>query len=530
MLQLQELSYRHPDQEPLFENIQWQVQSREKWALVGPNGSGKSTLLRVMAGMLEPSGGKIHYSSPPYYIPQNFGQFGNQTVAGVLGIAAKWQALTEMQSGRVTEANMELLENDWDLEERIQSALSQWQLPALDPEQRLSELSGGEQTRLLLSGIHLHRPELILLDEPSNHLDEKARSQLLTFIETSNQTLILASHDRGLLNMLNPVAELHAGGLRLYGGNYAFFETQQELASASLARDLLHADKTLKKAAILRRKTMERQQKQDARGSRKQTKAGTARIMMNTLKNQAERSTAKTTAVHDQKLEQLTQDLERLRAAQPTTGQMRLDLDNSGLHRGKLLVEARAVNLNFAGRNLWAEPLDIELRSGERWLIRGANGSGKTSLVRLLLGNLEPTSGSITRAFQQYRYIDQDYQLIDNRLRVIEQAGRFNSGSEPLQEHEVNSRLHRFLFGPGDWDKSCASLSGGERMRLMLCCLQMHRQAPDILVLDEPTNNLDITNMEILHEALRDYQGTLLLISHDAHFRSALDINREIVL
>jgi ATPase subunit of ABC transporter with duplicated ATPase domains len=142
------------------------------------------------------------------------------------------------------------------------------------------------------------------------------------------------------------------------------------------------------------------------------------------------------------------------------------------------------------------------------------------------LGDLEPTIGAVHRADNKYVYIDQDYSLIDNKLTVYEQAGQYNTTG--LQEHEIKIRLTRFLFLKEDWDKPCCALSGGERMRLILCCLTIGNQAPDIIVLDEPTNNLDIRNIEILTAAINEYEGTLIVVSHDEHFIEQIHVERVI--
>jgi ATPase subunit of ABC transporter with duplicated ATPase domains len=207
---------------------------------------------------------------------------------------------------------------------------------------------------------------------------------------------------------------------------------------------------------------------------------------------------------------------------------MKFDFDNSALHKGKILVKASGVNYCYGSRWLWKEALYFQLASGERVALRGLNGSGKTTLIKIMLGELLPSSGEMYRAEFQSVYIDQDYSLIDNRRTVYEQAQQFNVAH--LQEHEIKIRLDYFLFTQADWEKPCAALSGGEKMRLMLCCLTIGNRAPDLLVLDEPTNNLDIQNIEILTAAVNDYQGMLVVVSHDERFLEQTHTQREIWL
>ncbi|MGO1522054.1 MAG: ATP-binding cassette domain-containing protein, partial [Sphingobacterium sp.] len=177
---------------------------------------------------------------------------------------------------------------------------------------------------------------------------------------------------------------------------------------------------------------------------------------------------------------------------------------------------------------LWNQNIDIQIKSGDRIAFAGSNGSGKTTLVKVLLGALSPQNGTIERAQLSSVYIDQNYSLLDHHLTVYHQAEAFNSGK--LEEHEVKIRLNRFLFNSMDWDKRCETLSGGERMRLALCCLTISASAPDLIVLDEPTNNLDLENIEMLTTAILDYQGTLLVISHDSFFLQEVGITTTVNL
>lgn len=232
--------------------------------------------------------------------------------------------------------------------------------------------------------------------------------------------------------------------------------------------------------------------------------------------------------VHAEKVSGITQELSQLRGELSTESKMKIYFDNSGLHRGRILITAEQLNFSFDEQPLWTEALTFRISSGERISLKGANGSGKTTLIRILLGQILPSQGTIDRSDFKHIYMDQDYSLIDNHLTVYEQAQKFNSGA--LQEHEIKIRLNRFLFAKDYWDKPCAALSGGEKMRLLLCSLAIGNQAPDLIVLDEPTNNLDIQNIGILTHAINEYEGTLIVVSHDTHFLKDIRIEREILL
>ena len=172
--------------------------------------------------------------------------------------------------------------------------------------------------------------------------------------------------------------------------------------------------------------------------------------------------------------------------------------------------------------------INFQLFSGDRIALQGQNGSGKTTLVRLLLGQLTPVQGKIERQSFRSIYLDQTYSILSSHLSIYEQAQQFNS--DALPEHEIKIRLNRFLFGKDDWNKPCQLLSGGEKMRLILCCLTIQQQSPDLIILDEPTNNLDLQNIRILTRAIQLYKGTLLVISHDAVFLQEIPINKVIKL
>jgi ATPase subunit of ABC transporter with duplicated ATPase domains len=249
---------------------------------------------------------------------------------------------------------------------------------------------------------------------------------------------------------------------------------------------------------------------------------------MNTLRSNAEKSASRLKGVHAEKVDTISQELNQLRAALPDPGKMKMDLDNSALHQGKILVTAKDINFKYGDQWLWEQGLNFQLTSGDRMAIKGPNGSGKTTLIKLILSELQPRSGILSRAVAKAIYIDQDYSFIDNQLNVYQQAQQYNYGA--LQEHEIKIRLNRFLFTKADWDKPCKALSGGEKMRLMLCSLTIANQAPDLIILDEPTNNLDIQNIDILTAAMNEYQGTLLVVSHDAYFLKQINVEHSITL
>lgn len=528
MVILQNISYTLPNKNLLFSDINLSVNIHEKIALIGNNGVGKSTLLKILANEIQPSKGQKTIDFKPYYIPQIFGQYNHLTIAQALKIEQKFNALKEILAGNVSEENYSILNDDWMIEERCNHALQYWQLTDLDLSQKMETLSGGQKTKVFLAGIYIHQPELVLLDEPSNHLDISGRKLLYDFILSTKSTLIIVSHDRKLLNLLDIVCELHKNEIKVYGSNYDFYKEQKKIENNALDQDIQSKEKALRKAREKECETVERQQKLDRRGKSKQEKAGVSRIMMNTLRNSAENSTSKLKNVHAEKIGGISQELQDLRSLVPDINKMKFGFDHSTLHKGKILFTATNINFTYDEQFLWQVNLNFQITSGERIALKGKNGSGKTTLIKMILGDLQPKTGTIYRSDNKSVYIDQDYSLLDNHLKVYDQAQQFNTSA--LQEHEIKIRLNRFLFSKDDWDKPCDILSGGERMRLLLCCLTITGKSPDLIIFDEPTNNLDLQNVEILTTAINEYQGSLIMVSHDETFLEQINIERTIDL
>lgn len=525
---LHEISYVLPDQEVLFQNISIYPERRAKAGLIGNNGVGKSTLMKIMAGVLPPASGTVLTAGKPYYIPQNLGQFDHMTIAEALGVSEKRNALHGILNGDVTVENLEILNDDWGVEEKCSEALEYWGMGSFGPDRTMTGLSGGEKTRVFLAGVRIHQPDLLLMDEPTNHLDAEGRKHLYHLIEDSATAMFVISHDRTLLEAMDTILELNPKGITTYGGNYSFYWEQKKLLTESAEAGMRSMEKALRKAKETERQAIERQQKLDARGKKKQEKAGVARIMMNTLRNNAEKSTSKLKEVHEGKIFAISEELRELRAGMPDIDRMKLAFEDSGLHRGKILFSAEGLNLKYGDQLLWEVPLDLRIESGERLAVKGANGSGKSTLMKIICGELIPDTGKVHRADSTIVYADQDYSLLAGERTVYEQVQAFNGLKVP--EHEIKMNLHRLLFSGKDWDKPCSVLSGGERMRLMLCCLTTGGLSPDMIILDEPTNNLDLQSLEILTAAVKMYKGTLLVISHDSVFLEEVNIGREIDL
>ena len=541
-ISIQQISYIHPDKEVLFSDLNFAISKGQKLGLVGNNGCGKSTLLQIIAGQLSPSSGVIVRPDDLYYIPQHFGQYDSLTIAQALRIERKQQALHAILSGDASNENFVVLDDDWNIEERSIAALDLWGLGQFTLSYPMNLLSGGEKTRVFLAGMDIHHPSVVLMDEPTNHLDSSGRQRLYDWVEKCHSTLLVVSHDRTLLNLLPEICELEKHQINYYGGNYEFYKEQKTLMQEALQQRIEEKEKALRIARKVARETAERRDKQNVRGEKNNIKKGVPRIVLNALQGKSEKSTSKLNSTHQEKAEKLTGERNQLRSSLSPTATLKTDFNSSSLHTGKILVTAKEINFGYHPNSdsndiqdnndfkqqLWQTPISFQLKSGDRLRIEGANGSGKTTLLKLITGQLQPQEGNLTRMEFTYVYLNQEYSIIDDRNSILEQAYAFNNRNLP--EHEIKIILNRYLFPASEWDKSCRKLSGGEKMRLAFCCLMISNNTPDMFILDEPTNNLDIQSIEIITATIKNYTGTVIAISHDDYFIQEIGIEQRILL
>ena len=541
-ISIQQISYIHPDKEVLFSDLNFAISKGQKLGLVGNNGCGKSTLLQIIAGQLSPSSGVIVCPDNLYYIPQHFGQYDSLTIAQALRIERKQQALHAILSGDASNENFVVLDDDWNIEERSIAALDLWGLGQFTLSYPMNLLSGGEKTRVFLAGMDIHHPSVILMDEPTNHLDSSGRQRLYDWVEKCRSTLLVVSHDRTLLNLLPEICELEKHQINYYGGNYEFYKEQKTLMQEALQQRIEEKEKALRIARKVARETAERRDKQNVRGEKNNIKKGVPRIVLNALQGKSEKSTSKLNSTHQEKAEKLTGERNQLRSSLSPTAILKTDFNSSSLHTGKILVTAKEINFGYHPNSdsnviqdngdfklqLWQTPISFQLKSGDRLRIEGVNGSGKTTLLKLITGQLQPQEGNLTRMEFTYVYLNQEYSIIDDRNSILEQTYAFNNRNLP--EHEIKIILNRYLFPASEWDKSCRKLSGGEKMRLAFCCLMISNNTPDMFILDEPTNNLDIQSIEIITATIKNYTGTVIAISHDDYFIQEIGIEQRILL
>lgn len=522
------LTWRLPDKRPLFQDLSFHFGS-VRTGLVGPNGIGKSVLLKIMAGMIAPAEGAVSRPGRVAFLPQDTGYLRAGSVAAALGAETLWRAWSRVTDGTAAGEDAELLSGEWDIEARIHRAIEGAGLGGLHPDRSCADLSGGELARLAFAGLAMGDADFILLDEPTNHLDAASRRDFIRTVSRWDKGLVAVSHDRSLLRSMDRIAELSERGLRMHGGGYDFYRQAMEAEAASMRDAADSAEARLRRADRDRREALERQAKRSARAAARAPDSGAPKLIQGMRKRNAEETGAKLGRVHAERVEAGREALREAASRIRESHAVSVDLENAGPPAQKTWMTVQGVNHAFEkGRPLWAEPLDFTLRGGERVALLGANGSGKSALLRMLLGRLVPDTGRIVPGTARIGFLDQDAGGLDPGKTVLENLREW--ARPGLPEHELRIRLGRFRFRDQDAFKRVAVLSGGERMRARLACMLAGDNSPDLLLLDEPTNNLDFEAIEALESALAAFPGALLVVSHDGDFLANIRIGRTLEL
>ena len=490
-----------PDGSPLLESIDVSL-PRGVTGLVGPNGSGKSTLLELLAGLRAPARGRVVRRGPVAFLPQGAATLGPEPVASLLGDA----------SGP----------GDW----RVGRALERAGLAGLDLSRPAATLSGGEATRLRLARLFLAEPEALLLDEPTNHLDEEARRVVRELVASFRGAVLVATHDRELLSLATRIASLERGRLRLFGGGFAEWLEARRVEREAAAAAVRAAEGRLDAARRAGRASAEMQARRSAAGRRAAERGGLPKIVRGAMKRAAQVSAGKLKGVHEERVAGAAAALALARDAAPGEARVFVDLEASGVPARKRLVDAEGVNVRLPRGPLWPSPLSFALVGPERLWLRGPNGSGKSTLLSLLAGRA-PDSGTLRVGTARVARLDQDAALLGRDGSLAEALRRL----APLRaEHERRLLLGRFGFEQEAGNKPVGSLSGGERIRAGLAALLASGGAPELLLLDEPSNHLDLPGLEAVATALRAFRGALVLVTHDAAFAGEVGVTREMRL
>jgi ABC transport system ATP-binding/permease protein len=483
---------------PLLDDANLLVEPGERVCVIGRNGTGKSTLLQILSGDLAPDSGSV-WRQPGIGVArlvQDVPLSANRPVFDVVAeglgnlgelVAAYHHAAVEVAE-QGTDASLERLgtlqheleERDgWRLEQRVETVLERLEL---NPEAIVDTLSGGWRRRVLLARALVAQPELLLLDEPTNHLDIEAMNWLEEFLKTYPGAVVFVTHDRVFLqNVATRIVEMDRGKLTSWPGDYATFLRRKEewLASEAMQNDKF--DKRLAEEEAWLRQGVKARRTRDE---------GRVKALMAMRKERA--------------------------ARRAQVGNVRLQAE-SAERSGQLVFEAIDISKSFGGKPVVSE-LSLRVIRRDRVGLIGPNGSGKTTLLRMLIGELEPDAGEVERGTNvQVAYYDQQREQLDPERTVFDTVG---DGNDTVTVNgrttHVHGYLRDFLFPPERAYSPVKALSGGERNRLLLA--RLFTRPANVLVLDEPTNDLDIETLELLESHLIEWPGTLLLVSHDRAF------------
>ncbi|WP_432042147.1 ABC-F family ATP-binding cassette domain-containing protein [Streptomyces cadmiisoli] len=515
------LSFAWPDGTPVFDGLDVSF-GPGRTGLVGVNGSGKSTLLKLIARELAPHDGTVRVAGELGHLPQTVTLDTALRVDEVLGIAARRAALHAIEAGDVAEEHFETVGDDWDVEERALATLGELGLGHVELGRTIGEISGGESVLLRLAALLLRRPDVLLLDEPTNNLDVYARKRLHAAVAACPGVLIVVSHDRELLDLVDQIADLRGGEITWYGGNFSAYEEALAAEQEAAERMVRSAEADFRKQ---KRELVDAQVKLARRkryGQKMWDQKREPKIVMGARKRAAQESAGKHRIMHEEKLAEARERLDEAVEAVRDDDEIRVDLPYTAVPPGRSVLTLR--DLELAHGACAAGGLD--LHGPERIALIGRNGAGKTTLLRTIAGELEPVSGEAT-AHVPLRFLPQRLDVLDGELTVAENVARFAPGAT---DNRIRARLARFLFRGARADQRAQTLSGGERFRASLAALMLSEPAPQLLMLDEPTNNLDMASVRQLTTALESYEGALVVASHDLPFLESIGITRWLLM
>jgi ATPase subunit of ABC transporter with duplicated ATPase domains len=513
---LHRLSFQWPDGDVVLDGLTAGF-GRRRTGLIGANGTGKSTLLRLIAGELAPTSGSVTTTAPVSHLPQTLPLRRGATVAEILGVRSRLDALRAVVAGRGSAAELETVGDDWNVEERAAAAMVDAGLDATDLDRTVETLSGGEAVLVGIGALRLAGAPITLLDEPTNNLDRRSRGRLYAMVEQWAGTLVVVSHDRELLERVDEVAELRAGGLTVVAGNLTAFEEHVAVEQEAAARALRTAEQAL---AGEKRQRIEAETKLARRARYAHTDFVNKRkpkIVMKQRATEAQVSAGKHRAELDARVSAADATVATMEQRIRDDEHIRVELPGTEVHARRRILE------------LPAGDRPILIRGPERIALTGANGAGKTTLLEAITRPEQP--GRMARPPVRYTdrigYLPQRIDLPDESASVLDTVRATATDASPGQ---VRAQLARFLFRGAAVDRPVAQLSGGERFRVALARLLLAQPPPQLVLLDEPTNNLDFVSATQLVDALEAFSGALLVVSHDEEFLARLRITRWLAL
>ncbi|MEU5398808.1 ATP-binding cassette domain-containing protein [Streptomyces sp. NPDC005963] len=489
--------------------------------LVGDNGSGKSTLLRLIAGLLTPTSGTVRVEGEVGYLPQDLTLATGRRVDEVLGIAGTRAALHAIEGGDARPELFDAVGDDWDVEERTLALLDQLGLGRIGLDRTVGEVSGGEAVLLSLAALLLARPRVLLLDEPTNNLDRAARRRLSTALDGHAGTVIVVSHDRQLLERVDQIAELRSSQVRVFTGALSAYRSAIAIEQEAATRMVQAAE-----AQVTREKReLDRAQTRRARsvryGKKMYADNRLDKTTMQAKKRSAQVAAGKERGVHEERLTVARERLDRAEAQVREDSTIRLDLPATAVPPGRSVLSLRGLRLR-TGAVIDA----VDVHGPQRIALLGGNGAGKTTLLRTIGGGLTPVGVDAADPVSVHvpmRHLPQRLDVLDDDRTIAQNVARL---APTATDNAIRAQLARFLFRGARAEQQVRTLSGGERLRAALAALLLADPAPQLLMLDEPTNSLDLASVTQLTQALAGYRGALIVASHDRAFLGELDITR----
>ncbi|EOC9367275.1 ABC-F family ATP-binding cassette domain-containing protein [Enterobacter asburiae] len=488
-------------------------------ALVGRNGSGKTRLLRLLAGLDEPASGHIERFGSHAWVAQQHVISPQTTLAELLGYDAIFTARKRIDSGDYQPDDLELLDGHWDVAERLREAFINAKLPPFDPDKPAGELSGGERIRALLCGAFTAEADFMLLDEPTNHLDRQGRAWFYDQLSRFQGGVLVASHDRELLEQVPRILELSASGLRSYGGNYADYQTQRDAEQQAARAALEHAATERKRTRVRMQKEHDDSQRRSAKTLRTVDTLNIASFERVKYKGAAKERIGSWKKQHSEQNEALNAAVNKARERVEEDNPVMFTLPGSQIPEGKQVLVLEDLVLPHVP----VPPLNWRMDGPMRVALKGPNGCGKSTLLKILLGEIAPRSGTC-KVSVSCAYLDQHLSRLDLSQSVMT---HLNLGHTPLEEGVLRTRLAQLQLGADKVSLPLAELSGGERLKAALACVLWRAEATQLLLLDEPTNHLDLASVQAIEAALAGFPGALLVVSHDEAFLRGLTLTHE---
>jgi ATPase subunit of ABC transporter with duplicated ATPase domains len=520
---LDQLACRTPDGRELFHDLTLSL-GAERVGLVGRNGAGKSTLLRLIQGELVPSAGSVSVTGRLGVLRQSLAPERGAALADLLGVRSGLDRVARILAGQGGEDD--LAEADWTLEARIDDALGAVGLAGLALDRPASSLSGGQATRAVLAGLLVAQPDVLILDEPTNNLDEDGRRLLEGVLAGWSGGALVVSHDRGLLRRMDRIVELSGLGLRSYGGGYDLHAAQKAEETGAARRALATAERDAARLERDIQTARERQARRDAAGRRARLKGDAPKILLDAREDRAERTGGRGASLAGRQRADAQEALSAAQARVERTRDLDFDLPPTGLPSGKVVLALEGVGFAFPGRPPLFTNLDLRLVGPERVGLVGPNGSGKSTLLALAAGALEPTAGDV-RLGVAAAVLDQRAAALLEDETLVEAYRRLHPDST---DNGAHAALARFLFRGSEGRRKVGELSGGERLRAAMACALVTPAPPQLIILDEPTNHLDLDSIAAVEAAVRAYDGAVLAVSHDPDFLEAIGVERRIRL